>query len=34
VGLKLNGSHQMLVYAVDVNQLKVNINITKQTQKL
>jgi hypothetical protein len=34
VGLKLNGTHQMLVYADDVNLLEDNIDAIKKTQKL
>jgi hypothetical protein len=30
VGLKLNGTHQLLVYAVDVNLLCDNIDIVKK----
>jgi hypothetical protein len=34
VGLKLNGTDQLLVYADDVNLLEDNTDITKRTQKL
>jgi hypothetical protein len=30
VGLKLNGTHQLLAYAADVNLLGDNIDITKK----
>jgi hypothetical protein len=33
-GLKLNGTHQLLAYAVDVNILVVNIDTFRRTQKL
>jgi hypothetical protein len=33
-GLKLNGTHQLLAYAVDVNILAVNIDAFRRTQKL
>jgi hypothetical protein len=34
VGLKLNGTHQLLVYAVDVNLLADNIDVIKKTWEL
>jgi hypothetical protein len=32
-GLKLNGTHQLLVYADDVNQLEDSIDTINKTQK-
>jgi hypothetical protein len=34
VGLKLNGTHQLLLYADDVNRLGGNIDTIRNTQKL
>jgi hypothetical protein len=34
VGLKFNGTHQLLAYADDVNLLEDNIDTMKKTQKL
>jgi hypothetical protein len=34
VGLKLNGTYQMMVYADDMNLLANNRNTIKETQKL
>jgi hypothetical protein len=34
VRLKLNGTHQLLSYADDVNQLEDNIDTIKKTRKL
>jgi hypothetical protein len=34
VGLKLNGTHQLLIYADDVNLLEDNMDTIKKTQKL
>jgi hypothetical protein len=33
-GLKLNGEHQILVYADDVNILEGNVHTTRKRQKL
>jgi len=33
-GLKLNGAHQLLVYANDINILGGSVNTTKKTQEL
>jgi hypothetical protein len=33
-GLKLNGTHQYLAYAVDFNVVGENMDIIKKTQKL
>jgi hypothetical protein len=34
VGLKLNGTHQLLVYVDDMNLLGDNIDAIKETEKL
>jgi hypothetical protein len=34
VGLKLNWTHQLLLYAVDVNLLGCNIDMIKKKQKI
>jgi hypothetical protein len=34
VRLKLNGTHQLLVYTDDVNLLEDNVNTLRKTQKL
>jgi hypothetical protein len=33
-GLKLNGTHQLLAYPVDVNIVEENVDIIKKTQRL